>query len=405
MQWSSFAYSDSVKQKLVQGYEGNYNEVKYQHIYLRPSGALHASPNEMARFVRMMLNNGSLDGQSIIADSLLSRMQTPTTTLAAKHGFKYGYGLGISHSETQGYPNYNHGGGISGFISKYMYFPDYDLGFVLLVNSTAAFNDIEQRVTRFLLRDVPKPDPTPPVDLSKEQFSAFEGYYMNESPRNQLFAPLDMILGGLTMSVTNDTLHSSGFMETPTALLPVSDYQFRKAGQTKAATIFMNTDTYGLTMQHGGDFYIKTGSWKKYVYRGAFFGGLGILATFVLFSLCWIPLEIYRKFSAERSPFAYQQLFWWPFGALLSIALLVGAITQLSIMQLGYPTIPAVLVMVATYLFGIASVGSLWTSLRSWQKNIHRLMSGYFSLVAITLVGFTLFFIYAHWMGLQLWAY
>ncbi len=405
MDWSSFAYSDSVKKKLVQGYEGDYNPIDYRHIYLRPSGALHTSPSEMARFVRMMLNNGTLDGQSVIADSLLTRMETSMTTLAAKHGFQNGYGLGMQHSETQGYPNYNHGGGIAGFISKYRYFPDHDLGFALFVNSTAAFNNIEKEITSFLLRDAPKPDPTPTVNLSTEQLSRFEGYYMNRSPRNQLFAPLDLIFGGVTINVADDTLRSSGFMQSPTPLLAVSENQFRQADQTMASTIFMDTDEYGQTMRHGGDFYIKTGSWKKYVHRGLFFGGLGIFATFMLFSLCWIPFEIYRKYSAKRSPFAYQQLFLWPLGALLSIALLIGSATQLSMMHLGQPTLAAVLVMIATYLFGAASVGSLWVSLRSWQKDIHWLMSTYFSLVSVTLVGFTLFFIYADWMGLRLWAY
>jgi len=405
MEWSSFTYSDSVRKQLLQGYQGDYSPVDYQHIYLRPSGALHTSPNEMARFVRMMLNDGTLDGYSVISDSLLKRMETPKTSLAAKHGFKRGYGLGINHSETQGYPNYNHGGGIAGFISKYMYFPEHDLGFALFVNSTAAFNDIEKEITSFLLRDVSKPDPTPTINLSTEQLTKFEGYYMNESPRNQLFAPLDLILGGVTMSVTNDTLRSSGFMGSPQSLLPVSEHQFRQADQTMASTVFMNTDEYGQTMQHDGDFYIKSGSWKKYVHRGLFFGGLGILATFVLFSLCWIPFEIYRKYSAKRSPFPYQSLFLWPLGALLSIALIVGSAMQLSMTQLGQPTLAAVLVMMGTYLFGVASMGSLWTSLHSWKKDIHWLMCAYFSLVSVTLVGFTLFFIYANWMGLRLWAY
>ena len=405
MHRSSFAYTDSVKQKLVTGYQGSYDTVEYRHIYLRPSGALHTSPKEMANFVRMLLNDGSLERRSIISDSLLARMETSATTLAAKHGFQSGYGLGIRHSETQGYPYYGHGGGIAGFISQYMYFPKYELGYALFVNSTAGFSEIEQTITDFLLRDVPKPEPVSSIDLSTEQLSIFEGYYSNESPRNQLFKPLDVILAGKTVSVINDTLRTSGFMESVKKLLPISDKQFRLSGRTMPTTIFMDTEEYGQAMRHDGDFYIKTGSWKKYVYRGAFFGGLGILATFVLFSLFWIPFELYRKFSAKHTPFAYQQLFLWPLGALLSIALLIGAATQLSLMHIGERTFAAIIVMLATYLFGAASIGSLWTTLRGLQKDIHWVMKSYFSLVSLTLIGFTIFFIYWDWMGLRLWAY
>ncbi|WP_441001184.1 serine hydrolase domain-containing protein [Fodinibius sp. SL11] len=405
MMQSSFAYSDSVKKALSTGYKGEYEPVEYQHIYLRPAGMLHSSPADMAKFVQLLLNDGSLDGQKIIADSLLKRMETTKTTLAAKHGFTKGYGMGITNSEMVGYPNLNHAGGIDGFISQYMYFPEYDLGYVLLLNSSNGFGDIRGEITKFLLQNIPKPDPEPTADVFVEKLNELEGYYTHRSPRNQLFMPLHVLLDGLTVQVSEDTLRTKGFMESPKPLLAVSDNKFRSKDKTMASTFFMNTEEYGKVMQHNGNFYVKNGSWKKYVYRGVFFGGLGILVTLLLFNVFWIPFEGYRKFSSKHSPFSYQWFFWWPFAALCSIGLLVIGGSQIELLTIGERTLAAMTVTTATYLFGITSLGSLWTSWRSWQKEIHPALKIYFSIVSVTLIGFTLFFIYWDWMGLRLWVY
>ncbi len=405
MRQSSFAYSDSVKETLATGYKGEYDPVEYQHIYLRPAGMLHSSPADMAKFVQLLLNDGSFDGQELIRDSLLNRMENTETTLAAKHGFTKGYGLGITHSEMAGYPNLNHAGGIDGFVAQYMYFPEYELGYVLLLNSSNGFGDIREAITKFLLQNVKKPKPHSIVDVSGEHLDQYEGYYAYCSPRNQLFMPLHVLLDGLTVEVLDDTLHTKGFMESPKSLLSVSKHEFRREDKTMSSAFFMNTEEYGQVMQHDGTFYVKTGSWKKYVYRGAFFGGLGMLATLLLFSLFWIPFEGYRKYSSKHTPFSYQSLFWWPFAALCSIGLLVLGASQLELLTIGERTVEAMAITVSTYLFGISSVGALWTSLRSWQKEIHPAMKIYFSIIAVTLIGFTLFFIYWDWMGLRLWAY
>ncbi|WP_445664466.1 serine hydrolase domain-containing protein [Fodinibius sp. AD559] len=405
MNRSSFAYSDSVKEALATGYKGEYEPVEYQHIYLRPAGMLHSSPTDMAKFVQLLLNNGSLNGQEIIAEILVERMETTETTLAAKHGFSRGYGLGITNSEMAGYPNLNHGGGIDGFVSQYMYFPEYDLGYVLLLNSSSGFGDIREKVTRFLLDNVKKPEPQSTVELSEKQLDKYEGYYAYRSPRNQLFMPLHVLLDGVTLEVSDDTLCTKGFMESTKSLLPVSENKFRSKDKIMASTFFMGTEEYGQVMQHDSNFYVKTGSWKKYVYRGAFFGGLGILVTLLLFSLFWIPFEGYRKYSSNHTPFSYQALFWWPFAALCSIGLLVLGASQLELLTIGERTFAAMLITAATYLFGVSSVGALWTSLRSWQKEIHPAIKIYFSIISVTLIGFTLFFFYWDWMGLRLWAY
>lgn len=405
MDQSSFTYTDSVQQQLVSGYRDNYEPAEYQHIYLRPSGMLHSSANEMAQFVRLMLNDGDWNGQSIVEDSLLHRMETPMTSLAAKHGYKQGYGLGVKSSTAQGYSYLGHAGGIPGFSAQYMYFPEHNRGFVLLVNSMGGFGEISDAITKYLLRDVPKPEPKPITELPSQKLVEYAGYYEMRSLRNQLFAPIALLLDGFTLNVARDTLKMSDFGGANHPLLPVSEHQFRRKDEVVPSTLFMDTQEYGRAMVYDGKFYIKTGVWKKYLYRGALFGGLGLLATLLLFSMFWIPFEAYRYVRAKRSPMKYQRLFWWPFAALLSLVVLIGAGSQLSLLTIGQKTVSSVLIMISTYLFGIASIGAFWVAFRSWQQDIHWGLKSYFSLAALALVGFSLFLAYWDWMGIRLWAY
>ena len=55
----------------------------YWNIILRPSGAINASPIDMAKMVRFFVNGAAVDTTHLISKASLQRMETPTTTSAA----------------------------------------------------------------------------------------------------------------------------------------------------------------------------------------------------------------------------------------------------------------------------------------------------------------------------------
>jgi CubicO group peptidase (beta-lactamase class C family) len=65
----------------------------YSHILLRPSGAINASANDMAACVQFYLNRGAVNGRQVVPSADIDRMESPTSTWAAKDGMKAGYGL------------------------------------------------------------------------------------------------------------------------------------------------------------------------------------------------------------------------------------------------------------------------------------------------------------------------
>jgi hypothetical protein len=86
---SDMRLTPEVKATLAQGYEFDPpRAVPYLPILLRSAGEMKSSPNEMARFVRMMLNRGSLEGTTVVSPDSLTRMETAETTLASRSGLR-----------------------------------------------------------------------------------------------------------------------------------------------------------------------------------------------------------------------------------------------------------------------------------------------------------------------------
>ena len=74
--------ADDLEARLAAGYNAEGIRVPYEHIVVRPSGALSATPRQMANFVRMLLNRGSFDGRQLVSPDSIARMERSETTLS-----------------------------------------------------------------------------------------------------------------------------------------------------------------------------------------------------------------------------------------------------------------------------------------------------------------------------------
>ena len=91
------------------------------------SGSVYAGVKGMAKFVQFFLNGGKVDGQTVLNESLVTSMVTPSI-----HYRQYGLGVEIPHHE---YYALGHSGGGGGFASVMFWSPEYEFGVVGLVNS------------------------------------------------------------------------------------------------------------------------------------------------------------------------------------------------------------------------------------------------------------------------------
>ncbi len=103
-----------------------------------PAGSVNSSVNEMARWLLFNLHDGKVDDQQLINATTLTDIHSPHMTTGATPDrpdisvATYGMGWGIT--TYRGHRRISHGGGIDGFITSVMFFPDADLGLVAFNN-------------------------------------------------------------------------------------------------------------------------------------------------------------------------------------------------------------------------------------------------------------------------------
>lgn len=104
------------------------------------AGGVCAGATDLAQFIRLLMNKGTLDGKSVLEESLIEIMLTPHAIAYEKTPKKneWLYGLGIMFSKKQIGDKevylVQHGGGGGGYQTLYEYYPEYEIGAVVLTS-------------------------------------------------------------------------------------------------------------------------------------------------------------------------------------------------------------------------------------------------------------------------------
>lgn len=111
-----------------------------------PAGSINSSAAEMARWLRLLLQDGEIDGRRMVDSATLAEILSPQTlmplpadTLFPSTHFA-AYGLGVGLRDYQGARLASHTGGIDGMLSLVALLPDHDVGVVILTNTAGRNN-------------------------------------------------------------------------------------------------------------------------------------------------------------------------------------------------------------------------------------------------------------------------
>ncbi len=330
---ASFEKADLNEELLVKGYKTEGQDIvlePYVEILFRWAGSLNASALDIAKFTQFFLNRGQLNGQALWAEHLIDRMETVTSTLAAKQGLNLGYGLAnISTVKGKHYKN-GHDGGINGFISRFRYINEAEVGYVILLNavSGAATNQISGLITDFLIAEEKATD----KPFSKTAFDAksFVGYYKNASPRNQVFAGINSLVSGVRVFQENDTLFAKGFMQDRKALIPVGTNLFRFETHAQGHLMFTkNAEGQAVMIDADslGEFYEKSSSFGHGLILITTVTALGLLLSFIP---VWIVRKVFFGIKKRKYPSGYVNEFAIILGA-ISLILAISGISNLGL--------------------------------------------------------------------------
>ena len=105
-----------------------------------PAASINTSVDDLLKWVKLMLNKGVNDGDTIFSEKEYYTLTSPHTIINAGPGEKingthfYSYGLGWFIYDYEGRKIIQHGGGLPGFHSKVVFIPEDSLGYVIMAN-------------------------------------------------------------------------------------------------------------------------------------------------------------------------------------------------------------------------------------------------------------------------------
>ncbi|MGV8924050.1 MAG: serine hydrolase domain-containing protein [Thermomonas sp.] len=103
----------------------------------RPAGAAWSTVNDMLKYVQMEIDHGLLpDGKRYIGEAALMQRREPQISL----GVDRNYAMALMVDKSDGVTVVDHGGDLGGFHSNMMWWPDQNVGAVILTNADEGVN-------------------------------------------------------------------------------------------------------------------------------------------------------------------------------------------------------------------------------------------------------------------------
>ena len=366
--------TDDLEARGAKGYVADGMQVPYQHIVVRPSGALSATPRQMAIFVRMLLNRGSFDGRQLVSPDSIARMERSETTLSGH--LQPAYGLGNFPSSEHGFIFRGHNGSMPGHHARYAYLPDQGLGYCLMVavSNNRLVSRVDDLVSEYLVRDLDRPNAPVATEMAPD-IDQWTGYYRPATSRSQSMRYVER-LAGVARVTRADNILIVKIGGRPIEFHPISNRVFRHKLRP-ATTLALVKSTDGTKYLQG-----EIGSLRKTSATVVWFERLvaGIAALLMvsspLWAVAWVPLKLRGKLKGRLVAARV-----WPLLAVmaLSIAITVwfgstgwGDFARV-VDQFGRPTLAAVSFVVLSWIFVLLALQGLVCSWRSSPKRTGRL--------------------------------
>jgi CubicO group peptidase (beta-lactamase class C family) len=413
MKSASYFLTDAVGRRLAKSYgRGGQKKMSYWHIIQRPSGAINATPTDMAHLVQMLLGRGRYKDAVLLNPESIERMETPATTLATQRGIRAGCGLGNFASTHKGFLFHGHNGGIEGFLSSYGYLPDHGVGYFFSINAANpdAAKKLGELLRSYLTRDLTKPATPAPFEASADYLNTFTGYYEPITPRLEITRFLERLLGIVSIRAGGESLRARELFGETEEWLPVAEGQFRTKDDPIATVAFLRDDTEGTVLQSytfsARANYRAIPAWLVWTQWLLTVFCLALMLSSVLFALIWVPRKLLRRMNGVP----HLSLRVLP---LFSVLCLAGAFALLAIAgrdpealfaRFGKMTIWSVAAWALTWLFTLGAVAGLVQVLRARKWPIRR--SVYLHSLLVSLANFIVLLYLAYWgiIGVRTWA-
>lgn len=377
----------------------------YWHIIMRPSGAINASPRDMAAFLRLFIDRGRLDDWQLVSEESLARMERAESSSGARAGLEVGYGLNNYSSTYEGWVYRGHNGGVNGGLTELAYLPEAGLGHAIMINSDngAALREISRLVRAYETRVLEAPA-IPAGAEPGPKAHELAGYYYPINPRQQLEQFISRIFDVRKLWFDGGQLVHEGVLGgEPGRYLPVDDSRFRSEKTGRVALVSTSDPLAGETV-HLGTTVLRPVSavqvWFQLVVAA-------LWGLFIASSLLFAPVWIVRRKLGRIPPGGAIRVRLWPLLASLCVVVFLAMVAVGfgdPFARLGAPTAVSVTILVSSALFGLFAVLGVACAAGTRGSDMNRLAwrhSAAGSLLNLLVAGY----LFAHGIiGLQTWA-
>ena len=403
MSTATYRLSDVVRERGVTLYTNGEPE-EYWHISVRPSGAINASPVDMARFASFFVNRGRVNGVQLVSEKSLGRMETPSSTTAALAGQEAGYGLNNYSTRYKQWVYREHNGGVNGGLTEFSYLPEARVGHAIMINSGsgAAYREISDLVRDFETRGLDSPADLDVQTIGPEH-SDIAGLYYPIISRQQVGYFVERVFNIQRLSVVGNSLILVPLLGgEPLGYVAESADLYREI-ETGLISLSRVVDPLAGPVVHAGTLVLKPASAVR-VYGQlviAILWGLAI-ASSIPYALIWG----FRRWRGKIRPGPAIWIRVWPLFAGLFVAaffMLFAIGLEDPFVALGKPTAISVGIMLATILFASFAAVGIYVAIRDRDAAMNRVNYWYSTGSSLLHVIVAAYFAWFSVIGLATW--
>jgi CubicO group peptidase (beta-lactamase class C family) len=401
---SNFNLRSKFPQKDVKEYivkNGKIIPVRSVTLLSGPPGALWSSAEDMIKSLQLFLR----DGSPFFTANTIAEIETAHSSLAARAGQKNGYSLGNDNTffAYSKLPFRGHGGLTGTCFSSFKYNRELDIGFVLASNSNNNNYRIEELIVSYFEQTIAAKNLTT-QSLDKKAIEPFLGRYQFESPRNEISAFSDKFQNAPNIFFKNDRLYFKPLLEDPLELLQTGPRTFAWRDMNMPLICFTKNDNGKNVMMIGGAYYEQTSNFW------AIFKRVGFIIA-VVFSLSSLILGVASLIGIIIGKLRWRDIIPRVI-PMIGLSLLILAVLNLlevqnytyKLAELTTINWRTMIIFLGTFAFGIASILSLFFSIRMFSKLKKRWFAFYFLFTSISLFFIAVVLWQNGWIGLRTWA-
>ncbi|MBP8247751.1 MAG: serine hydrolase [Phenylobacterium sp.] len=265
---------EALQEDLSEGYRWTptgYAARPYEYIgHIAPAGSASSTAGDMARYMQMLLNRGSLDGAVIYGPRAARAFNTPLRrTPPGINGWPHGF---ATYDLPGGHKGFGHSGGTLSFLSNMVVAPDLKLG-VFISTNTETGGDLAARlpariVSQFYAPPMPFPRKGAPALVDNRE--AYQGYYLGTRRAHRgLESFVGKIINGVSVSVTDDgRLVTSGGMGAAARSWvpegdPMSGRFISTTGAERLSFEVQDGKAVSFNRAEGASTFERTGFWNR----------------------------------------------------------------------------------------------------------------------------------------------